>query len=125
MSGSNSADQSWAQQDKRRMLVLDIRVQNVEHTQHFYDQYLGMKLWRRLGDLQQGQFTSICAYGEYMFSDSVCALNTCSYPRQCSSMKSSLYVEGRHAFSVIAWVCQQSVLQRFKASSKHLSVHAA
>lgn len=64
MSGSNSADQSWAQQDKRRILVLDVRVQNIEHTQQFYEQHLGMKIWRRLGDLLQGQFTSICGYGQ-------------------------------------------------------------
>ena len=60
---SGSADPSWAQQDKRRVLVIDIRVQNIEHTQQFYEQHLGMRLWRRLGDLQQGQFTSVCGYG--------------------------------------------------------------
>ena len=64
MSGNNNADQTWAQQDKRRVLVLDVRVQNIEHAQQFYEQHLGMKLWRRLGDLQQGQFTSICGYGQ-------------------------------------------------------------
>ncbi|KAL3154764.1 hypothetical protein ABBQ38_011310 [Trebouxia sp. C0009 RCD-2024] len=63
MPGNNSTDQSWAQQDKRRILVLDVRVQNIEHTQQFYEQHLGMKIWRRLGDLQQGQFSSICGYG--------------------------------------------------------------
>ena len=68
MSGSNNADQSWAQQDKRRILVLDVRVQNIEHTQQFYEQHLGMKIWRRLGDLQQGQFTSICGYGQFICS---------------------------------------------------------
>lgn len=66
MSGNNPADQSWAQQDKRRILVLDVRVQNIEHAQQFYEQHLGMKLWRRLGDLQQGQFTSICGYGQFI-----------------------------------------------------------
>ena len=60
---SGSADPSWAQQDKRRVLVIDIRVRNIEHTQQFYEQHLGMRLWRRLGDLQQGQFTSVCGYG--------------------------------------------------------------
>lgn len=65
MSGSSIAELSWAQQDKRRILVLDVRVQNIEHTQQFYDQHLGMKLLRRLGDLQQGQFTSICGFGLY------------------------------------------------------------
>jgi hypothetical protein len=65
---SGSADPSWAQQDKRRVLVIDIRVQNVEHTQQFYEQHLGMRLWRRLGDLQQGQFTSVCGYGKTNYS---------------------------------------------------------
>ena len=64
MSGSSIAELPWAQQDKRRILVLDVRVQNIEHTQQFYYQHLGMKLLRRLGDLQQGQFTSICGYGQ-------------------------------------------------------------
>ena len=60
---SGSADPSWAQQDKRRVLVIDIRVPNIEHTQQFYEQHLGMRLCRRLGDLQQGQFTSVCGHG--------------------------------------------------------------
>ena len=61
---SGSPDPSWAQQDKRRVLFIDIRVQNIEHTQQFYEQHLGMKLWRRLADLQHGQFTSVCGYGK-------------------------------------------------------------
>lgn len=60
---SGSSDPSWAQQDKRRVLFIDIRVQNIEHTQQFYEQHLGMQLWRRLADLQRGQFTSVCGYG--------------------------------------------------------------
>ena len=61
---SGSSDPSWAQQDKRRVLFIDIRVQNIEHTQQFYEQHLGMQLWRRLADLQRGQFTSVCGYGK-------------------------------------------------------------
>ncbi len=61
---SGAADSSWAQQDKRRVALLDVRVQNIEHTQQFYEQNLGMRLLRRLGDLQQGQFTSVCGYGK-------------------------------------------------------------
>ena len=60
---SGSQDPCWAQQDARRILVLDVRVQNIEHAQQFYEQHLGMRLLRRLGDLQQGQFTSVCGYG--------------------------------------------------------------
>ena len=61
---SGSPDTSWAQQDSRRVLLVDFRVQNIEHAQQFYEQHLSMKLWRRLGDLQQGQFSSICGYGK-------------------------------------------------------------
>ena len=60
---SGSQDPCWAQQDARRILVLDVRVQNIEHAQQFYEQHLGMRLLRRLGDLQQGQFTSVYGYG--------------------------------------------------------------
>ena len=61
---SGSSDPSWAQQDKRRVLFLDVAVQNIEHAQQFYEQHLGMRLWRRLGDLQQGEFTGVCGYGK-------------------------------------------------------------
>lgn len=61
---SGSPDTSWAQQDSRRVLLIDFRVQNIEHAQQFYEQHLSMRLWRRLGDLQQGQFSSICGYGK-------------------------------------------------------------
>lgn len=61
---SGSSDTSWAQQDSRRVLLIDFRVQNIEHAQQFYEQHLDMKLWRRLGDLQQGQFSSVCGYGK-------------------------------------------------------------
>lgn len=60
---NGSQDPCWAQQDARRILVLGVRVQNIEHAQQFYEQHLGMRLLRRLGDLQQGQFTSVCGYG--------------------------------------------------------------
>ena len=61
---SGSSDTNWAQQDSRRVLLVDFRVQNIEHAQQFYEQHLGMRLWRRLGDLQQGQFSSVCGYGK-------------------------------------------------------------
>lgn len=68
---SGSSNTSWAQQDSRRVLLLDFRVQNIEHAQQFYEQHLGMKLWRRLGDLQQGQFSSVCGYGNELSNTSL------------------------------------------------------